>query len=79
MTGKESSTALAFSEQNWGACTRQYFMSISRRDHTVLKQIVTMANTLVSPAMDAFAEDGSLQGDQVADELAVSADQRIGI
>jgi len=54
-------------------------MSISRRDHTVLKQIITMANTLVSPAMDAFAEDGSLQGDQVADELAVSVDQCIGI
>ncbi|KAI6100816.1 hypothetical protein EDD16DRAFT_1448330, partial [Pisolithus croceorrhizus] len=24
VSGKESSTALAFSEQNWGACTRQY-------------------------------------------------------
>jgi len=54
-------------------------MLISRRDHTVLKQIVTMANALVSPAMDVFTEDGSLQGDQVVDELAVSADQRIGI
>ncbi|KAI6014755.1 hypothetical protein BKA83DRAFT_4022974, partial [Pisolithus microcarpus] len=27
---KESSTALVFSEQNWGSCTQQYFMSINR-------------------------------------------------
>ncbi|KAI5999733.1 hypothetical protein EDC04DRAFT_2546513, partial [Pisolithus marmoratus] len=29
-SGKESSTALAFSEQNWGSCTWQYFMSVNR-------------------------------------------------
>ncbi|KAI6021077.1 hypothetical protein EDC04DRAFT_2549006, partial [Pisolithus marmoratus] len=27
---KESSTALAFSEQNWGSCMWQYFMSVNR-------------------------------------------------
>ncbi|KAI5991906.1 hypothetical protein EDD15DRAFT_2135288, partial [Pisolithus albus] len=29
-SGKETSAALSFSEQNWGACTRQYFMSINK-------------------------------------------------
>ena len=78
MTGKESSSALAFLEQNWGACTRQYFMSVSRHDHPVLKQIAMMANTLVLPAMDAL-EDCSLQGDQMVDELVLSAGQHIGV
>ncbi|KAI6017639.1 hypothetical protein BKA83DRAFT_4026399, partial [Pisolithus microcarpus] len=29
-SGRETSTALSFSEQNWGACTRQYFMSVNK-------------------------------------------------
>ncbi|KAI5999621.1 hypothetical protein EDD15DRAFT_2123044, partial [Pisolithus albus] len=46
-SGKESSTALAFSEQNWGSCTRQYFMSVNRRNHAALKEVVTMANSVL--------------------------------
>ncbi|KAI5994967.1 hypothetical protein EDC04DRAFT_2550237, partial [Pisolithus marmoratus] len=30
VSGKESLTVLAFSEQNWGACTQQYFMSVNK-------------------------------------------------
>ncbi|KAI6028140.1 hypothetical protein EDC04DRAFT_2534186, partial [Pisolithus marmoratus] len=30
MSGKELSTVLAFSEQNWGSCTQQYFMLVNR-------------------------------------------------
>ncbi|KAI6043363.1 hypothetical protein EDC04DRAFT_2553870, partial [Pisolithus marmoratus] len=30
MSGKESSAMLSFSEQNWGACTHQYFMLINK-------------------------------------------------
>ncbi|KAI6032281.1 hypothetical protein BKA83DRAFT_4030422, partial [Pisolithus microcarpus] len=30
MSGKETLAALSFSEQNWGTCTHQYFMSINK-------------------------------------------------
>ncbi|KAI5989264.1 hypothetical protein EDD15DRAFT_2171448, partial [Pisolithus albus] len=78
-SGKESSTALSFSEQNWGSCTRQYFMSINKRSSTALKEIVVSANALV-PSMDGpVAEDSSLPDDALTDDLLVSANQRMSI
>ncbi|KAI6098619.1 hypothetical protein EDD16DRAFT_1450519, partial [Pisolithus croceorrhizus] len=47
MSGKESSTALAFSEQNWGPCTWQYFMLVNKCNHAALKEVIKMANTLL--------------------------------
>ncbi|KAI6120234.1 hypothetical protein EV401DRAFT_2171576, partial [Pisolithus croceorrhizus] len=50
---KESSTALAFSEQNWGSCTWQYFMSVNRHDHAALKEVITMENLVLMSTMDS--------------------------
>jgi len=76
---KESSTNLAFSDLNWGSCTRQYFISVARRDLATLKEVVTMANVLVVPSMDsAMSEDGSF-GEQMVEELVACADQRMSI
>ncbi|KAI6114261.1 hypothetical protein F5141DRAFT_982368, partial [Pisolithus sp. B1] len=47
MSGKESSTTLAFSEQNWGPCTWQYFMSVNKHNHTALKEVIKLAHTLL--------------------------------
>jgi len=72
---KETSTALAFSEQNWGKCTGQYSISVAKRDHIALKEIVTLANVFITPT-DMLSEDGSRQGNLMAEDLTVSADQR---
>ncbi|KAI6106555.1 hypothetical protein EDD16DRAFT_1454387, partial [Pisolithus croceorrhizus] len=47
MSGKESSTTLAFSEQNWGSYTQQYFMSVNRHNHATLKAVIMMANSVL--------------------------------
>ncbi|KAI6004447.1 hypothetical protein F5J12DRAFT_783420 [Pisolithus orientalis] len=70
MSGKESLAALAFLEQNWGMCTRHYYMSVAKCDHLALTEIISMVNALVSPAMDSLLDDGSLQVDSVAEDLA---------
>ncbi|KAI6112329.1 hypothetical protein EV401DRAFT_2074806 [Pisolithus croceorrhizus] len=79
-SGKETSTALSFSEQNWGACTRQYFMSINKRNNAALKEIVVSASAFVAPTMDSLmAEDGTSPDDVLTDDLLVSANQRMSI
>jgi hypothetical protein len=78
-TGKESSSALAFSEQNWGACTRQYYISVAKHANTTLSEIVTMANALIVPTLEMLSDDGSLQSDVMKEELAMVADQHMGI
>ncbi|KAI6126327.1 hypothetical protein EDD16DRAFT_1516790 [Pisolithus croceorrhizus] len=41
--------------------------------HAVLKEIITLANTLITPTMDStMLEDGSFPDDMVTDDLAVS-------
>ncbi|KAI6141328.1 hypothetical protein BKA82DRAFT_3941020, partial [Pisolithus tinctorius] len=44
---KESSSALAFSEQNWGTSTCDYHASISKRNNAAMSEIIAMAHTLV--------------------------------
>jgi len=79
MTGRESPTQLAFSKQNWGPGTQQYYISVARCDDAMLAEIVSMANALIASMLDMLLEDISgLQGDMVADELA-TADHRMGI
>ena len=73
VTGKESSVALLFSEQNWGSCTREYFMSINKHNVTALKEIVSMASALNTSTLNSISsEDGSCHDNAMADEqLAV--------
>lgn len=78
--GKESSTALLFSEQNWGSCTREYLMSINKRDVATLKEIVSMASALKTSALDGIlSEDGSYQDNAMANDQMVAANQRKNI
>ena len=70
---KESSTTLAFSEHNWGLCTRQYFLSVARRSPTALNEVITMSGALITPAMD-YMED-----DLTAEDLPMSTDQCMSI
>ena len=70
---KESSTALAFSEHNWGSCTRQYFLSVARRSPTALNEVITMSSALIAPTTD-YMED-----DSTAEDLPMSANQRMSI
>ncbi|KIO06311.1 hypothetical protein M404DRAFT_138938, partial [Pisolithus tinctorius Marx 270] len=78
-SGKESSAALAFSEQNWGTCTRHYYTLVAKCDHLALTEIVSMANALVLPATDSLLDDGSLRVDSAAEDLGVSIDQCMNI
>jgi len=71
---KEPSTTLAFSEHNWGSCTRQYFLSVARRSPTALNEVITMSGALITPAMDYYMED-----DSTAEDLPMSADQCMSI
>ncbi|KAL4079036.1 hypothetical protein J3A83DRAFT_4367753 [Scleroderma citrinum] len=75
---KEPLTILAFSDQNWGSCTRQYFISVARCDATALKEVITMANALVTPVDSMMSEDGSL-GDLMVEDLNMSTDQHMSI
>jgi len=77
-TRKETPNALAFSEQNWGSCTQQYYISVAKCSNASLKETVTMANGLTSSTLE-LSEDGSFQGDQMAEELAAAASQCMGI
>ena len=70
---KESSTALVFSEHNWGSCTRQYFLSVARHSPAALNEVITMSGALITPAMD-YMED-----DSTAEDLPMSANQRMSI
>ncbi|KAI6145941.1 hypothetical protein BKA82DRAFT_3953180, partial [Pisolithus tinctorius] len=47
VSGKESSSALAFSEQNWGTSTHDYHASISKCNNTAMSEIIAMAHTLI--------------------------------
>ncbi|KAI5998490.1 hypothetical protein F5J12DRAFT_696703, partial [Pisolithus orientalis] len=47
VSGKESSSVLAFSEQNLGTRTHNHHTSISKGNNTVLSEIVPMAHTLI--------------------------------
>ncbi|KAL4066553.1 hypothetical protein J3A83DRAFT_4189842 [Scleroderma citrinum] len=75
---KELLTILVFSDQNWGSCTRQYFISVAGCDAAELKEVVTMANALVTPMDSIMSEDGIL-GDLMAEDLNMSADQCMSI
>jgi len=79
-TGKESSAALLFSEQNWGSCTREYLMSVNKRDVATLKEIVSMASALKTSALDGILlEDGSCQDNTMANDQMVAVNQRKNI
>ena len=78
--GKESSTALLFSEQNWGSCTREYLMSINKHDVAMLKEIVSMASALKTSALDGIlSEDGSYQDNAMANDQMVATNQHKNI
>ncbi|KAI6097748.1 hypothetical protein EDD16DRAFT_1776202 [Pisolithus croceorrhizus] len=79
-SGREMSTALSFSKQNWGACTCQYFMSVNKCNNTALKEIVISASTFITPTMDSLmAEDGTSPNDMLTDDFLVSANQHMSI
>ncbi|KIM64052.1 hypothetical protein SCLCIDRAFT_23899 [Scleroderma citrinum Foug A] len=63
-SGKETLTALAFSEENWGLCTGQYAISIAKRDHAALKEIVMLAIST-----DILLEDDNCQSNLMAEDL----------
>ncbi|KAI6140533.1 hypothetical protein BKA82DRAFT_160469 [Pisolithus tinctorius] len=79
VSGKESSSALAFSEQNWGTSTRDYHASISKHNNAAMSEIVAMAHTLIIPSTETL-DDGSSPGD-LMDEFyfAVNTDLRQSI
>jgi len=70
---KESSTALAFLDHNWGSCTRQYFLLVARRSPAALNKVITMSSALIAPTMD-YMED-----DSTAEDLPMSANQHMSI
>jgi len=79
-TGKESSVALSFSEQNWGSCTREYFTSVNKRDDATLKEIVSMASALNISTLDGLSsEEGSCQDNAMANDQMVAVRQRKNI
>jgi hypothetical protein len=44
-TGKESSTATAFTEANWGKATRAYLKSVNALDEDTLNEIIDNAKS----------------------------------
>ncbi|KAI6099444.1 hypothetical protein EDD16DRAFT_1892324 [Pisolithus croceorrhizus] len=79
-SGRETSTALSFSQQNWGACTCQYFMSVNKHDEAALKEIIISASAFITPTMDSLmAEDGTSADDALTDDFFMSANQRMSI
>jgi len=79
-TGKESSAALLFSKQNWGSCTREYLMSVNKRDVATLKVIVSMASALKTSTLDGIlSEDGSCQDNAMANDQMVAVNQHKNI
>ena len=78
--GKESSAALSFSKQNWGSCSREYFMSINKRDVATLKEIVSKASAFNTSILDGLSsEDGSCQDNAMANDQMAAASQRKNI
>ena len=79
--GKELSTALLFSEQNWGSCTCEYLMSINKHDVAVLKEIVFIMSALKTSALGdgILSEDESYQDNAMANYQMVAANQHKNI
>ncbi|KAI6113945.1 hypothetical protein EDD17DRAFT_1515405 [Pisolithus thermaeus] len=73
LSGRETSTTLSFSKQNWGACTHQYFMSVNKHNSAVLKEVIASASAFVTPTMDSLmAEDGTSPDDVLTDGFLTS-------
>ncbi|KAI5992851.1 hypothetical protein EDC04DRAFT_2807633 [Pisolithus marmoratus] len=60
-TGKESSTALMFSKQNCGSCTRQYADAIAKHDDATLCEILVGATILTPGSEQVISEEGTVQ------------------
>ncbi|KAI6012221.1 hypothetical protein EDC04DRAFT_2579953 [Pisolithus marmoratus] len=63
-TGKESSTALTFSEQNCGSRTRQYADAIAKRDDATLCEILAGATSLTPGSKQVISEEGTVQSEE---------------
>ncbi|KIM51189.1 hypothetical protein SCLCIDRAFT_33648 [Scleroderma citrinum Foug A] len=71
VTGKESSSAPMFSEQNCGSYTCQFVKAIEKHDDTVLHNIIVGATTLVPYTLDAlWGEESSQDMEDINDLIA---------
>ncbi|KIM56147.1 hypothetical protein SCLCIDRAFT_133291, partial [Scleroderma citrinum Foug A] len=71
VTGKESSSAPMFSEQNCGSYTCQFVKAIEKHDDTVLHNIIVGATTLVPYTLDAlWGEESSRDMEDINDLIA---------
>ena len=76
VTGKESTTGLLFSKQNWGSCTREYSASVNKRDVVTLEEIVSMARAIKASTLDGVSsEDGSSQDNAMLNDQMAAASQ----
>ena len=64
-SGKESASTFVFSEQNWGACTRQYSVSVTKCTSVALHEIVAQATTITGAEM---LYDDCSKSDDLAEE-----------
>ncbi|KAI6032562.1 hypothetical protein F5J12DRAFT_779047 [Pisolithus orientalis] len=76
---KESLSTLAFSKQNWGMSTHNYFTSISKCDDAALSEIIAMAQALIMPSLEMSLDDGSFHGNLMDDEFYLSDGLRLNI
>ncbi|KAI6039692.1 hypothetical protein EDC04DRAFT_2682412 [Pisolithus marmoratus] len=63
-TGKESSTALMFSEQNCGSHTRQYADATAKHDDATLCEILVGATILTLGSKQVISEEGTVQSEE---------------
>ena len=73
LTGKASSAAPPFSEQNCGSHTRLYVEVIEKRDDATLHHIVEKATALIPYSMDATLEEGSCPNEDDDTDLLIAA------
>ncbi|KAF8833862.1 hypothetical protein BDN67DRAFT_1017110, partial [Paxillus ammoniavirescens] len=60
---RESTTACAFSEQNWGSVTRKLTVSVSRQMTEQITTVIELVRVMLLDEMDAELEDGTVDSD----------------
>ncbi|KAH7930535.1 hypothetical protein BV22DRAFT_1000484, partial [Leucogyrophana mollusca] len=68
ITGKESTTKLAFSEPNWGSKTRGYMKSITRRHADSIPLTIGLARTVAKARKTGGKTDEEGEGEEESDD-----------
>ncbi|KIK74736.1 hypothetical protein PAXRUDRAFT_174838 [Paxillus rubicundulus Ve08.2h10] len=63
VSGRESTTACVFLEQNWGSITKKFTVSVSRRTTEQIATIIELARVTLLDEMDMELEDGAVDSD----------------